>query len=56
MDHNFDWDAMRCMDCDCRPWGAWASLPCGTTEQPVALSTEEFMARAAIFTDAVRPH
>jgi hypothetical protein len=22
----------RCMNCDCRPWGKWASLPCGATE------------------------
>ena len=22
----------RCGNCDCRPWGRWAQLPCGTTE------------------------
>lgn len=22
-------DDDRCINCDCRPWGKWAKLPCG---------------------------
>ena len=28
--HSFDAEAARCWDCDCRPWGAIATWPCGT--------------------------
>jgi hypothetical protein len=26
--HSFDYED-RCWNCDCRPWGSWALLPCG---------------------------
>lgn len=29
--HDFRDD--RCWNCDCRPWGIWASWPCGFTQQ-----------------------
>lgn len=28
--HDFDPQFGRCIDCDCRPWGAIATWPCGT--------------------------
>lgn len=28
--HRFDYEISRCSFCDCRPWGSWAQLPCGT--------------------------
>lgn len=34
MEHLWDWNWGRCMDCDCRPFGRWANLPCGATEAP----------------------
>lgn len=27
--HCFDWQWMRCMNCDCRPGGVWSKMPCG---------------------------
>lgn len=27
--HYFDGEDMRCIACDCRSWGAYASYPCG---------------------------
>ena len=33
-EHDFHPEYDRCIHCDCRPWGQWASLPCGTTEIP----------------------
>lgn len=29
--HQFG-DEGRCWNCDCRPWGLWASWPCNVTE------------------------
>lgn len=56
--HDYDWDEMRCVRCDCRPWGRWAELPCGTnattTSPPNPLSVEEFTARAIIWTEAMK--
>ena len=28
MEHTYDYDAMRCMSCDCRPWGIHSGHPC----------------------------
>lgn len=41
-------DENRCMNCDCRPWGRWAELPCGTTEIPqgTELTVDQFTDRA----------
>jgi hypothetical protein len=41
----------RCGNCDCRPYGRWAQLPCGTTELPEGvqpLSPTEFATRAVM--------
>lgn len=29
--HNFGQED-RCVECDCRPWGAWACYPCGNAD------------------------
>jgi hypothetical protein len=29
--HFIDHESGRCVDCDCRPWGAAATWPCGTS-------------------------
>jgi hypothetical protein len=56
-DHDYDGNSMRCIYCDCRPWGRWASLPCGTTTRdgvpPQPLSVREFVERAAIYQAAM---
>jgi len=28
--HQYDWEELRCWNCDCRPSGSWSQLPCGT--------------------------
>lgn len=33
--HWFDWEELRCMNCDCRPSGAWANWPCGVNPEEV---------------------
>lgn len=30
-DHIYCPETDRCYNCDCRPWGKWASLPCGAS-------------------------
>lgn len=27
--HIYDWEQLRCMECDCRPHGVWSVWPCG---------------------------
>ena len=34
----------RCINCDCRPYGKWASLPCGTTVEPADIPWDQFVA------------
>ena len=34
--HNFSASEGRCYECDCRPYGMWSKLPCGTTEADLA--------------------
>ena len=31
-------DEDRCYNCDCRPWGRWAKLPCGIDPKTVDIS------------------
>ena len=33
MNHHFTHQD-RCINCDCRPWGKWAMLPCGASSDP----------------------
>lgn len=28
----------RCYNCDCRPWGRWAQLPCNVDPQTIDIS------------------
>ena len=32
---HYDDDDARCWNCDCRPFGAWASWPCGIDPEEV---------------------
>ena len=47
----------RCMNCDCRPWGKWASLPCGASLDapfiPVNLEKEwdDFIRNARVWAE-----
>ena len=40
----------RCMWCDCRPWGAWAQIPCGSDQTPPQMTFEQFQAGAVVWT------
>lgn len=44
-------DENRCLNCDCRPWGRWAELPCGATEIPTdtELTADQFTERAKVW-------
>lgn len=57
MDHSFNEDA-RCLYCDCRPWGKWASLPCGAVFDPThpmheRNDVQSFMAGYIAYTSAM---
>ena len=50
--HYYDEEFDRCINCDCRPWGQWASLPCGTTGIPYGRSPQtwdSFAFKAALY-------
>ena len=36
---------VRCGNCDCRPRGRWAHLPCGTTNETYAAAEAEYVVR-----------
>lgn len=31
--HNFDYEEARCLNCDCRPFGHWATQHCGAAAE-----------------------
>lgn len=39
--HQFDYESARCWNCDCRPWGVWASWPCGIDPNEVGYVTSD---------------
>jgi hypothetical protein len=38
--HYFDAYDERCMDCDCRPWGVYATYPCGADVPRIDVTAE----------------
>jgi hypothetical protein len=52
MDHDWDWNVGRCVNCDCRPFGRWANLPCGATEAPEG--NPEQLVQAIVMISAVQ--
>jgi hypothetical protein len=44
--HYFDNEDARCWNCDCRPWGLWASWPCGVSEEEMDAAGAELPNKA----------
>ena len=49
MGHYYDSETDRCIECDCRPWGRWAKLPCGIDPKTVDISQGDVQAHSDEF-------